>query len=94
MKQYGFISDKLSRRGFIKKEDILAVITQEEIFKLVLKELHRFKYVKSLFEDTNPGCWFHYNIDGKLRFTDFGNPAVINGISMGNIDCFDAAGLL
>jgi hypothetical protein len=91
MKQYGFISDKLSRRGFIKKEDILAVITQEEIFKLVFKELPiEFKYVKSPFrEDTNPGCWFHYNIDGKLRFTDFGNPAVINGISMGNIDCFD-----
>jgi hypothetical protein len=58
------LSPTLSRRVLLKKEDILAVITQEEIFKLVFKELPiEFKYVKSPFEDTNPGCWFHYNID-------------------------------
>ena len=92
MEQYGFISDKLSKRGFIKKEDILGVVTQEEIFKLVFGELPiEFKYVKSPFrKDNTPGCWFQYNIDGKLRFTDFGNSSIINGISMGNIDCFDS----
>jgi len=91
MKQYDYTSDNISKRGFIKKEDILNVVTQEDIFKLVFKELpEEFEYVKSPFrKDTRPGCWFLYNIDGKLRFVDFANPCVINGIKMLNIDCFD-----
>jgi hypothetical protein len=92
MEQYGYISDKLNKRGFIKKEDILDVVTQEDVFKLVFGKVpQEFKYVTSPFrKDINPGCWFQYNIDGKLRFVDFGNSAVVNGISMGNIDCFDS----
>lgn len=92
MENFNFVSDNLNRRGFISKESILEVVSQEDIFKLVFAEIpEEFEYIVSPFrKDNNPGCWFEYHIDGKLRFVDFGNQTIVNGISMKNIDCFDA----
>lgn len=79
-------------RGFIDVEKILAYVSEEEIFSLVFEELpQEYEYICSPFrEDTNPGCWFSRDINGSLRFTDFGNPETYDGIKMNNIDCFDA----
>lgn len=84
-------SDKLDRRGFISKESILSLVTQEEIFELVFKKIpQEFELVCSpLRVDKNPGCWFEYSIDNKLRFIDYGNPNVFQNIRLNNIDCFD-----
>lgn len=93
MSNFSFVSDNdLNRRGFISKESILEIVSQEDIFKLVFPSIpDEYDYITSPFrKDNNPGCWFHYNVDSKLRFVDFGNSAKINGISMNNIDCFDA----
>lgn len=92
MPEYNFVSDDLDKRGFISKESILDLVTQEEIFELVFNSLpEEFEYITSPFRiDKSPGCWFHYHTDGKLRFIDFANQTVVNGISMKNIDCFDA----
>lgn len=93
MSEYKFISDdSLDKRGFISKEQILDAVSQEDIFRLVFKEVpEEYEYISSPFRaDRNPGCWFEYYADGRLRFKDFGNTATISGISMRNIDCFDA----
>ena len=80
-------------RGYINKEKILQYVTEEEIFKLVFGyKPVEYVYVTSPFRlDNSPGCWFSTDpATGKLRFVDFGNGNVIDGISMHNIDCFDA----
>lgn len=80
-------------RGYINKEKILECVTEEEIFKLVFRyEPMEHVYVTSPFRlDESPGCWFSTDpATGKLRFVDFGNSDVIDGIHMSNIDCFDA----
>lgn len=80
------------QKDFISKEKILQYLTEEDIFEFVFGHKPvEFEYITSPFrEDNNPGCWFSYSIQGKLRFTDFGNPNIVNGINMLNIDCFDA----
>lgn len=86
------MQDNIERRGFINKDDILSYITEEQIFELVFGFLpQEYDYVASPFRiDKRPGCWFSYTSTGKLKFTDYGNHEVINGIKMTNIDCFDA----
>lgn len=79
-------------RGYIDKDKILSYVTEEDIFKLVFEEISpEFEYVTSpLREDNNPGCWFQKGVKGDLRFVDFANTSVIDGIDMRNIDCFNA----
>ena len=86
-------TDKVEEKGFISKEKILKYVSEEDIFKLVFGyKPVEYEYVTSPFrEDTRPGCWFSRDYDtGKLRFVDFGNSEIINGVNMINIDCFDA----
>lgn len=79
-------------RGFIDKNQILEYVSEKQIFELVFKqEPVIYQYITSPFrKDSNPGCWFEYSPRGVLRFIDFANDKVINGIKMNNIDCFDA----
>lgn len=84
---------KTEERGFISKETILKYVSEEDIFELVFEfKPEEFTYVTSPFrEDRSPNCWFSKDYGtGKLRFVDFGNSKVINGVNMTNIDCFDA----
>lgn len=78
--------------NILTKEDILQYTTEEKIFELVFGYIPEvYKKVTSPFrEDRTPGCWFEYSPEGELRFVDFGNPAVIRGTRMKNINCFDA----
>lgn len=69
---------------------ILSLITEEDIFKLVFKEIP-ISFVTSPFrEDKNPGCFFQRDLQGRLRFVDFGDSRVIKGKKMNFLDCFDA----
>lgn len=79
-------------RGFIDKNQILEYVSEKQIFGLVFKqEPVIYQYITSPFrKDSNPGCWFEYSPRGALRFVDFANNKIINGIKMNNIDCFDA----
>jgi hypothetical protein len=90
MSPYQYNTDNLDRRGFISKESILSIVSQEEIFKLVFGFLPvEFDLVHSpLRKDRTPGCWFEYHMD-KLRFIDFANSNVYKGIKLSNVDCFD-----
>lgn len=80
------------RSGYIDVEKILSHVSEEEIFGLVFEKVpQEFEYLCSPFrEDNHPGCWFSRDLTGRLRFCDFGNPEVQDGIKMFNIDCFDA----
>ena len=84
MSLFQYNSDKLDRRGFISKESILSLVTQEEIFELVFKfKPQEFEYVVSpLRNDDVPGCWFSLHDNGILYFVDFGN-------SRTHSDCFN-----
>ena len=75
MAQYGYSSDNINRRGFISKESILSLVTQEQIFELVFKfEPKEFDYVVSpLRNDDKAGCWFSLHDNGTLYFIDFGS---------------------
>jgi hypothetical protein len=90
MSPYQFNTDNLDRRGFISKESILQLVSQEEIFKLVFGFIPvEFDLVQSpLRKDRTPGCWFEYHME-KLRFIDFANSNVVKGIKLSNMDCFD-----
>lgn len=74
MSLFQYNSDKLDRRGFISKESILSLITQEEIFELVFKyKPQEYDYaVSPLRPDGDPGCWFSLHDNGTLYFVDFG----------------------
>lgn len=77
--------------SFLTKKDILKYVSEGEIFSLVFgfipQELDR---VRSPFRnDSNPNCYFE-EYRGKLRFKDFGNYETYKGLSIGNMDCFDA----
>lgn len=74
MSLFQYNSDKLDRRGFISKESILSLVTQEEIFELVFKfKPQEYEYVVSpLRPDDDPGCWFSLHDNGTLYFVDFG----------------------
>ncbi len=78
--------------NILTKEDILLYTTEEKIFELVFGYIPEvYKKVTSPFrEDNTPGCWFEYSPEGELRFIDFGNPSIIRGTKMRNINCFDA----
>jgi hypothetical protein len=84
MSLFQYNSDKLDRRGFISKESILSLVTQEDIFELVFKyKPQEFEYVVSpLRNDDVPGCWFSLHDNGILYFVDFGN-------SRTHSDCFN-----
>ena len=84
MSYYQYNSDNLNRRGFICKESILNLVTQEEIFELVFNfKPQEFDYVVSpLRKDRTPGCWFTYHTNGVLYFIDFGH-------SRTHSDCFN-----
>jgi len=86
-------TDDIAESGFINKDKILEYVSQADIFQLVFGfEPVEFEYITSPFrEDNSPGCWFEIDINtNKLRFTDFADTRVINGVKMSNIDCFDA----
>jgi hypothetical protein len=84
MSLFQYNSDKLERRGFISKESILSLVTQEEIFELVFKfKPVEFEYVVSpLRNDDIPGCWFSFHDNGILYFVDFGSKRT-------HSDCFN-----
>ena len=84
MSTYQYNSDNLNRRGFISKESILDLVTQEQIFELVFNFIpQEFDYVVSpLRHDRTPGCWFTYHINGVLYFIDFGHTRT-------HSDCFN-----
>jgi hypothetical protein len=84
MSLFQYNSDKLDRRGYISKESILSLVTQEDVFELVFKfKPEEFEYVVSpLRNDDVPGCWFSYHDNGTLYFVDFGN-------SRTHSDCFN-----
>ena len=84
MSQYQYNTDNLNRRGFISKESILNLVTQEQIFELVFNFIpQEFDYVVSpLRYDRTPGCWFTYHTNGVLYFIDFANTRT-------HSDCFN-----
>lgn len=84
MSQYQYNSDNLNRRGFISKESILSLVTQEQIFELVFNFIpQESEYVVSpLRYDRTPGCWFSYHDNDVLYFIDFGH-------SRTHSDCFN-----
>ena len=94
MAKYGKTTDdNIVESGFINKNKILEYVSQADIFQLVFGfKPVEFEYVTSPFrEDTSPGCWFEIDLNtNKLRFTDFADTRVINGVKMSNIDCFDS----
>jgi len=93
MAKFNRTTDKIVESGFISKDKILEYVTQEDIFQLVFGfKPVEFEYITSPFrEDENPGCWFEVDLNtNKLRFTDFADTRVINGVKMSNIDCFDS----
>jgi hypothetical protein len=58
----------------LSPEHILQKVTQEQIFKIVLKEIYidTVCYTNPLRRDKNPGCWLSYdNTTGALLFVDF-----------------------
>jgi hypothetical protein len=81
---FNYTSDVIHRRGFISKEAILQLVSQEEIFSLVLNYIPKeFDYVVSpLRIDKSPGCWFSYHTNGILYFIDFGHTRT-------HSDCFN-----
>lgn len=86
-------TDNIFECGFISKGKLLEYVSEEDIFELVFGfKPVEFEYVESPFrDDKNPGCWFERElVSGKLRFKDFADSRVIQGIRMANIDCFDA----
>tara|TARA_R110000851_G_scaffold97156_2_gene210675 strand:+ start:7775 stop:8845 length:1071 start_codon:yes stop_codon:yes gene_type:complete len=93
MSKFNRTTDDIAESGFISKNKILEYVSQADIFQLVFGfKPVEFDYVCSPFrEDTSPGCWFEIDLNtNKLRFTDFADTRVINGVKMSNIDCFDS----
>jgi DUF2075 family protein len=93
MAKFDRTTDDIVESGFINKNKLLEYVSQADIFQLVFGfEPVEFDYITSPFrEDTNPGCWFEIDLNtNKLRFTDFADTRVINGVKMSNIDCFDS----
>lgn len=86
------LEDKGANYGFIDHNKLLEYVSEEDIFELVFNfKPEEYDYVTSPFrDDKNPGCWFERNIDGKLKFKDFGSQTVIRGKTQLAIDCFDA----
>lgn len=80
------------QKDFISKGKILKYLSQEQIFSMVFGFMPVVdEYVLSPFrEDNTPGCWFSYDGNEVLKFTDYGNSETIGGIAMKNIDCFNA----
>lgn len=55
------------------KDEVLKRITEEEIFEryLQLPVDENVQYINPLRVDSNPGCKYYHNNQGKLRFKDF-----------------------
>lgn len=75
------------------KERILSLITEEDIFKLVFKEIPTTSVTSPFRDDENPDCYFERDSSGKLYFIDFGNSTKVKNISMSHLDCFSAVQL-
>ncbi len=76
--------------GSLSKEYILSLVTEEDIFKLVFKEIPTSFVTSPFREDRNPGCFFQRDLQGRLRFIDFGNNSTVKEIRMNSLDCFNA----
>jgi hypothetical protein len=76
----------------ISVSEILQFTDEESIFELVFgfRPSIGEKVTSPFREDNNPNCWFETSPHGDLRFIDFGNPEVINGVKMFNMNCFNA----
>jgi hypothetical protein len=83
MSLFQHFSDKVDRKGFISKESILSLVSQEDIFQIVFKvRPQEYVYVVSpLRNDNIPGCWFSYH-NGTLYFVDFAHKRT-------HSDCFN-----
>lgn len=79
-------------RGFIDAEKLKEEIGQGAVFSLVFGEIPVIgkKYRSPFRTDNNPSCYFEIDYNNNLRFVDFANSDIINGIKMTNISCFDA----
>jgi hypothetical protein len=84
--------DNIQRKEYINSEEVLKKVSQEKIFEHIFGyEPKEYEFVTSPFrKDKRPGCWFYYTENGTLRFADFANTSVINGIRLKNIDCIDS----
>lgn len=91
VESYGYTSDDNSTRGFIDLREVLNKYRQEQIFSLVFgfEPEEGIKVTSPFREDEIANCWFEW-YDGKLRFIDFANNSMKQGIRMNNIDCFNA----
>lgn len=83
---FSFQSDFVEKsKGFLDKNQILALVSEEEIFSLVFGFMPKeYDYVVSPFRvDTRPGCYFERSLgNGMLKFRDYGDPY------FNNEDCF------
>ena len=83
---FNFENDNIEVKGYIDKRSILRYITEEEIFKYVLKfEPKEFDYICSpLRQDRNPGAFFQRGLySNKLLFVDWADPYSTH------YDCFE-----
>ena len=89
---YNSSNDNIPVREYISKEEVLKRVSQERIFEHVFGyPPEEFVYVKSPFRnDTEAGAFFSYDESGVLRFVDFADGRVINGIRCQVTDCFNA----
>lgn len=86
MSNFDYNESSIQITGYLDKEKILSLVTEEEIFSMVLGyEPEEFQYLCSPFrEDNSPGCWFERGqLNGKLVFMDYADP------SFNRSDCFD-----
>lgn len=83
-------SDSVPISEYIGIETIEKV-SDEDIFSLIFGSTPELGilYTSPFRIDSTPRCWFEY-YNEKLRFNDFGNPEIINGIKMRSITALDA----
>lgn len=91
VESYGYTSDNSSNRGFIDLREVLSKYRQEQIFALVFgfEPEEDKKFTSPFRKDEIANCWFEW-FEGKLRFIDFANSEIRQGVKMNNIDCFNA----
>lgn len=76
--------------GNIDSRAILDFVSEESIFELVFESVPKNgdKVTSPLRADTNPGCFFNYNSQGKLIFYDYGTEIYSNDKLHIAMDCF------
>lgn len=94
MKEYRAVDHRtIASSRYIDKDELLKIVSQEEIFSLVFGFLpEEMQYCVSPFrEDNTPNCFFSYSPGTtKLTFTDFANSGIYGRIRLSNLDCFAA----